>query len=135
MKPNYLLIAALMGVLVVTAGLFLRPDPPDARIVAALTNLGARDVQRHWIPPSIIEQNAFIDRYTFTFGQAEGGGELFRCATKQDCDTLVPSSAAGSLSLSYYVYQSARGTTVVRVGSYLEVRTALRFYDAIRDLP
>jgi len=136
MKRKYVFIAVSMVLATVVAvALFVRPGRPDAQIVAALTDVGARDVQRQWVPPALIKQNAFTDRYTFTIGQAEGGGDLFRCATKQDCDTLVPNSAAGSLSLAYYVYQSANGTTVVRVGSYLEVRAAARFYDAIRDLP
>jgi hypothetical protein len=141
MKPKYLFIgAALIGVLIVAAALFVRvgrPDAriPDARIVAVLTDVGATDVQRWWVPPDITERHAYTDRYTFTIGQAKGGGDLFRCTTKQDCDTLVAYIETGRRPLGYYVYQSANGTTVVKVGDYLEARAAARFADAIRDLP
>jgi hypothetical protein len=48
MKLKYLFIgAALIGMLIVAAALFVRPGRPDARIVAALMDVGARDVQRH----------------------------------------------------------------------------------------
>jgi hypothetical protein len=128
MKPKYLITgAALIGVLVVAAVLFMRDDPPDDRIVAALTYVGATDVQR-WYPDSFLKPHAYTEAYAFGIGGSDGGGVLFRCATKQACDTLIANSSA-------YAYQSASGTTVVRLERYLEVRAAVRFADAIRDLP
>ena len=128
MKPKYLFIgAALIGILIVAATLFTRPDPPDARIVAVLTDVGATDVQR-WYPDFFLEPHAYTEAYSFGIQGSEDGGELFRCATKQDCDTLIANSDP-------HAYRSANGTTVVKLADYLEARTAVRFADAIRDLP
>jgi hypothetical protein len=128
MKQKHLFIgAALIAVLIVAAALFMRQDPPDPRIVAALTDVGATDIQR-WYPNFFWEPHAYTDAYSFGIYGSEGGGRLFRCATKQDCDTLIADS-------NPHAYRSANGTTVVTVGDFLEARAAVRFADAIRDLP
>lgn len=134
MKSKYL-IAALIGVLGVAAVVFVRYGPPDARTAAALTDVGATNIQTEWVPSSPIAPHTYTELYRFGVLSDAGDGYLFRCATKHDCDTLVAGLEARRPPEGQYVYQSTGGRTVLRLGSYLEARTAVRFADAIRDLP
>ncbi|PDV97155.1 hypothetical protein [Candidatus Chloroploca asiatica] len=94
--------------------------------------LGLSDVVAPERNPSAPLPNSYTERLVFTIAEVSpNGGQVFVCATKQNCDAIYAYYEALVALAGPYLYQSPNGLVVVQLNSGLAPETAAKFQQAV----
>jgi len=106
------------------------------QITAALTAAGATNVRAEAMPADSPVPNSASAHYVFEVASvAPKGGQVFVCATKQNCDAIHAYFDALKALAGPYLYRSPSGQVVAQLNSGLDATAAAAFEKALQGLP
>lgn len=110
-------------------------EPVTARAVAeafSVADLGVSNIQDGQNRPESTVPNSYTSHVEFTVAEVDPrGGQVFVCATKQNCDAIFAYYEAFAGLAGPYLYQSPNGLIVTQLNSGLSPETGAAFQEIV----